>query len=90
MIFTISKWVIYLSKARRADKKSRPATPLGKSISSTQKRVQLFLQLIWANKALNEMRYRRITAGAAWTEAVQLKNGAIFARKALASPWPQL
>ncbi len=69
---------------------SGPATPWGKPISPRQKRLQLFLQLIWANKALNEMRCRGITAGAAWTEAVQLKNGAIFARKALASPWSQL
>jgi hypothetical protein len=88
MFISVLKWAYYLKMAKKAEKNTCPATQLGKPISPRQRRVQVLLQLIWANEALKDMRKKGVTSGAAWTEAIQLRECAIFARKALASLWP--
>jgi hypothetical protein len=80
----------WLYKSDKARKKAGPKGPLGPSPSLKQQKVQNMLQLLYANKALQRMRKVRIVAGAAWDEATTLRNVAMFARKAMASPFPPL
>lgn len=80
----------WLWKSKEARKKAGPNTPLDPFPSLKQQKVQIFLQLLYANKALRRMREVGVVAGAAWNEATTLRKGAMFARKAMASPFPSL
>lgn len=78
----------WLYKSEEARKKAGPKNPMSRMPSLRQQKVQTMLQLLYANKALNVMRIRGITSGAAWDEATNLKKTALFARKAWATPLP--
>jgi hypothetical protein len=80
----------WLLKSSKACKMAGPNGPLGPSPSLKKQKVQTILQLIYANKALQRMRDAGIVAGAAWDEAIILRKGALFALKAMASPFPSL
>ena len=62
----------------------RPPGPQEPSPSVHQKRVQVMLQVIYANRALALLRGKGVTSGPLWDEAKQLREWAIFARKAFA------
>ena len=87
---TFIDYMRWLFKSERAYKKSVPKGPCGPTIPIRQKRLQILLQLIYANRALSGMRSMGITSGASWNKAQELKRLALFAREAMASPWPQL
>ena len=78
----------WLWKSQEARRNAGPKTPLDPSPLLRQQKVQTMLQLLYAKKALNDMRIRCITSGPAWNEATTLKNTALFSLKALAMPFP--
>ena len=82
MTFTFMFW---LFKSEEAHKNSVPKGPYGASVPFKQRRVQILLQLIYANRALSAMRSNGITSGASWNKARELKRWALFAREAMAS-----
>ncbi len=79
-------FMTWLHKSEKANKKSVPKGPSGATIPIKQRRVQLMLQLIYANRALSGMIAVGITSGASWNKAQELKMWALFARKAMAYP----
>ena len=87
---TVLDYMWCLFRSEGAYKKSVPKGPCGPTIPVRQRRVQILLQLIYANRALSGMRSMGITSGASWDKAQELKRLALFAREAMASPWPQL
>ena len=88
MTFVDYMW--WLFKSERAYKKSVPKGPGGPTIPIRQRRLQILLQLLYANRALSGMRAFGLTSGASWNRATELRMWALFAREAMASPWPQL
>ena len=87
MTFTYMFW---LYKSEEAHRKSVPKGPCGATVPVKQRKVQILLQLIYANKALSAMRSNGITMGASWNRAMELRRWALFARGAMASQWPKL
>jgi hypothetical protein len=87
MTFTYMFW---LYKSEKAHKQSFPRGPCGASVPIIQRRLLVLLQLVYANRALAGMRSNGITLGASWNRAMELRKWALFAREALASPWPKL
>ena len=87
---TFPCFMTWLFRSETAYKKSVPRGPGGPTIPIRQRRLQVLLQLLYANMALDGMRAFGITSGASWNRAQELKRWALFAREAMASPWPQL
>jgi hypothetical protein len=85
MTFTFMFW---LFKSEQAHKSSVPKGPGEPTIPIHQRRIQVLLQLAYANRALSGMRSNGITTGATWIRAMELRRWALFARDALASRWP--
>jgi hypothetical protein len=80
----------WIYKSDKARKMAGSKGPLDPSPSLKQQKVQTMLQLLCANNALRRMREVGIVVDAVWNEATALKKVAIFARKAMASPFPPL
>lgn len=87
MTFTYMFW---LFKSEEAHRKSVPKGPCGASVPVKPKMVQILLQLVYANRALSAMKKKGIISGPEWDKAQDLRRWALFAREAMASPWPKL
>jgi hypothetical protein len=83
-------FMTWLNKSEEAHKKSVPRGPGGSTVPIRQRRLQILLQLLYANRALAGMRAFGLTSGASWNRAMELRKWALFAREAMASPWPKL
>jgi hypothetical protein len=64
----------WLWKSKKARKKAGPNTPLDPFLK--QRKVQIFLQLLYANKALRRMREVGLVTGVAWNWAMFLRMDA--------------
>jgi hypothetical protein len=75
----------WVNRAKKAYRMGTPPGPQEPSPPIHQKRVQLMLQLIYANRALALLRANGVKSGPLWNQATQLRNWAIFARNAAAA-----
>jgi hypothetical protein len=78
----------YISKSEKARKKAGPNAPHGAMPPLKQRKVQTFLQLLYANKALSSMKNNDRVSGKELHEAMSLRRCAIHALRAMASPIP--
>ena len=73
----------WINRAEKAMQKGSPPGPQESSPPIHQKRVQLMLQLMYANRALALLRANSVTSGPLWNKATQLRDWANFARNAM-------
>jgi hypothetical protein len=73
----------WVNRAKKAYRMGTPPGPQKPSPPIHQKRVQLMLQLMYANRALALLRANGVKSGPLWNKATQLRDWAIFARNAV-------